>query len=630
MHIPITIELPKLWGTQTFSKSEWGTINLIVGPNGTGKSLFADQLKSQLNEQGIKPRLLSAERLAGLEKQSYGGFTGMLDGSNSFTKGFNISNFGQLKSQGDNFGLSSSAFVILKERLDIRIKIEALLSDIFQKTIRLVEEGGFLKPKIQNISGGAEYGLKEQECHGLKELLTLLTFLYDENYNCLILDEPELHLHPQFQSFLLNEIRKLAGDPKENSKKKLFFIITHSPYFLDLRSLDDLKSVLVCHYNSQPTYIDTLDSQDEYVLKRFLPRFNTHHKQFFFSPNPVFVEGYTDQQIISLLFDKLELNISASGSCIVDVGGKDELAVFFRLCKKLKLSSRIIGDLDSLFDGKLREVAQEEETVNKFVQDKGLGTGISPLIGELDRKLKEIADDLVLKTSTDADILKLIKYLKPIIKEPKQKRNAIVSVALTIQKFKEKIIATSSSSQHTTINFVIPRLDILIEAFKAANIFILPKGELEHYYTQTSIDYLNVSNKDVAFHSERDFILSCTDKAILETSYSELLPILKKSVPLIKVDLSKHLKYKIVEWIQSVQVAVSKGEVTDTNSLKSNAKVDYNLFSQIILVSEDIVVQEDKRFKCKIKISSSLTDDDIQIEFDEKTIPHEFNLSHYE
>lgn len=627
MNIPITIQIPQLWGADTFSKSEWGNINLIVGPNGTGKSLFAEQLKKQLSRNGLKPRLLNAERLAGLEKQNYGGFTGMVEGGNSITKGFNISNFGQLKTHGDNFGLSSSAFIILKERLDIRIKIEALLSDIFQKTIRLVEEGGFLKPKIQNINGGAEYGLKEKECHGLKELLTLLTFLYDDNYNCLILDEPELHLHPQFQSFLLNEIRKFAGDPSHNPSNKLFFIITHSPYFLDLRNLEDLKSVLVCHYNSQPTYIDTLDSQDEYVLKRFLPRFNTHHKQFFFSPNPVFVEGYTDQQIISLLFDKLELNISASGSCIIDVGGKDELAVFFRLCKKLKLSSRIIADLDALFDGKLREVAQDDHACNTFVQDKGLGTNTSSVIGELERKLKEIADDLVQKTTTDPDVLKLINYLKPIISDTKQRRNVIVAVALTIQKFKEKVLATSSSPHHTTINFVIPRLEILIEAFEASRIFILPKGELENYYTQTPIDYLNVTNKDTSFHSERDFILSCPDKATLENSYPELLPILKKSVPLIRVDLGKHLKYKIVEWIQAVQVAISKGEVTDLSTLKSNAKVDYNLFSQIILISEEIQVQHDKRFKCKIKISPSLTNDDIQIEFDEKTIAHEFEMN---
>jgi hypothetical protein len=627
MNIPIAIQLKQLWGTETFTKSEWGNINLIVGPNGTGKSLFADQLKEQLNVQGIKTRLLNAERLAGLEKQDYAGFTGMFDHGNGFKKGFNISNFEDLKANGANYGLSSSAFVILKERLDIRIKIEALLSDIFQKTIRLVEEGGFLNPKIQNINGGVEYGLKEQECHGLKELLTLLTILYDENYNCLILDEPELHLHPQFQSFLLSEIRKLAGNPKVNPSKKLFFIITHSPYFLDFRSLEDLKSVLVCHYNSLPTFIQSLESQDEYILKRFLPRFNTHHKQFFFSPNPVFVEGYTDQQIISLLFDKLDLNISASGSCIVDVGGKDELGVFFRLCKKLQLGARIVADLDALFKGKLREVAQQQEACNKFIQDKGLGTDVSSLIGELERKLKQIADDLIQKNSTDSDISNLIENLKSKSTDPDQKHKVIISVALAVQKFKDKILATSNTTQHTTINFVIPRLQILIEAFESINIFILPKGELEHYYTKSVVDYLNVTNKDTYFHTERDFILSCMDIETLETSYSELIPVLKKSIPLVKVDLSKHVKYKIVEWIQSVQIAVSKGEVTDTETLKSNAKVDYKLFSQIIEIVGDLQIQEDKRFKCKIKISSSLTYEDIQIEFDEKTIPHEFKLS---
>ena len=592
-----------------------------MGPNGTGKSLFAEQLKEQLTIGGYKTRLLNAERLTGMEKQDYSYFS-----NGSFSQGLNIGQFELLKTHGAIFGLSSSAFVILKERIDIQIKIEALLSDIFQKSIRLVEEGGYLKPKIQNV-GGAEYWLKEQECHGLKELITLLTFIYDQNNNCLILDEPELHLHPQFQSFFLSEIRKIAGDPIANPSKKLFFIITHSPYFLDLRSLADLKSVLVCHYDSPPTFLDALGNQDEYVLKRFLPRFNTHHKQFFFSPMPVFVEGYTDQQIITLLFDKLNYNISSSGSCIVDVGGKDELGVFFLLCKKLKLRARIIADLDALFKGRLREVAQEEEACNKFVRDKALGTNLSIAIGELERKLKDIADDLIQKTSTDPDIMRLINYINPIIGNTDQRSNVILAVVLGVQKFKPKFLEVSSSSLHNTINFVVPRLESLVNAFATGNIFILPKGELEHYYTQTVSDYLNITNKDLSFHSERDFILNSTDNSILEASYSELLPILKKSIPLTKIDFSKHLKYKILEWIQLVQISISKGEVTDTATLKSNGKVNYELFSQIIELTGDISIERNNKFKCKAKISSFLTDANVEIEFNEKTTPHNFILT---
>lgn len=623
INIPISIQITELWGTKSFTKNEWGEINLIVGPNGTGKSIFADNLKQHLSNKGYKTRLLNAERLSGLEKQNYDYF-----GSSSFNTGINISQFHDLKNRGEIYGLSTSAFIILKERLDVRVKIEALLSDIFNKTIRLVEEGGYLKPKIQNNSGGTEYGLKEKECHGLKELITLLTFLYDESKNCLILDEPELHLHPQFQSFLLCEIRKFAGDPNIDPTKKLFFIITHSPYFLDLRSIEDLRSIIVCHYNQPPNFVEDLDTQDEYILKKFLPRFNTHHKQFFFSPNPVFVEGYTDQQIITLLFDKLDYNISASGSSIIDVGGKDELAVFFRLCNKININARIIADLDAFFKGKLREIAQVDARCNSFIQDNGLGTDLSILIGELDRKLKEVADDLVTKNSTDTDITHLIEFLKPIINIADKKNNVINAQLMSLVKFKDKIQSVVSQEQISKINYILSRFNLLLEAFKAANIFIFPKGEIEHYYSQTTFDYLNFTDneKNSSFHTERDYILNSNDTAELNTKYSDLIQVLKSSVPQIKVDLSSHLKFQIVEWIQTVQRAISKGDINEIEGLKSNAKINYTLFNQIIeVISLDI--QKDKKFSCKIKINQSLTNLDYDLVFTEQTIPHTFEFA---
>ncbi|WP_339756082.1 ATP-dependent nuclease [Algoriphagus aquimarinus] len=627
INIPISIQLPNLWNTQIFTKNEWSQINLIVGPNGTGKSLFADELKKQLQTQGYRVRLLNAERLSGFEKADYRNFTSLVPIAGSFDKGFDLSKFSSLKSTGEQFGLSSDAFILLKERLDIRIKIEALLSDIFGKTIRLIEEGGFLKPVMQNNNSGLEYALKEKECHGLKEILTLLTFLYDNTKNCIILDEPELHLHPQFQSFLLSEIRKFAGDPNTNPSKKLFFIITHSPYFLDLRNIEDLKNILVCHYNIPPNFIDSLDTQDEYILNRFLPRFNTHHKQFFFSPNPVFVEGYTDQQIIALLFDKLDYNINASGSSIIDVGGKDELAVFFRLCKKLKINARIIADLDAFFKGKLREVAQEDERCNAFIQKKGLGTDMSLLIGELERKLMEVADDLTLKTTTDTDLTHLIDFLKPIIGVADKRSTVITSFLIALIKFKDKIEAVISTSQKANINYIIPRFNLLLEAYKASNIYIFPKGEIEHYYTQTNIDYLKFTDKDknLSFHSERDYILSVNDKAALESNYAELILTLKESVPQIKIDYTKHIKFQIIEWIQSVQTIISKGDISNLDQLKMNGRINYTLFSQII-EALDLQVESDKRFICKIKIKKSLSDSETEIEFNEKTTPHDFQF----
>ena len=152
----IDITIPLIWGEEHFIKNQWGSINYLVGPNGTGKTLLAEQLKANFNGDGFLPRYLNAERLIGLEKQQAGRY-----GGGQLQRGFDITHLEDYKTRAEEIGLSSSAFIILKQRLDIRIKIEALLSDIFGKTIRLVEEGGFLKPKMQNVEAGDEYNLSE-------------------------------------------------------------------------------------------------------------------------------------------------------------------------------------------------------------------------------------------------------------------------------------------------------------------------------------------------------------------------------------------------------------------------------------------------------------------------------------
>ena len=472
----IDITIPVIWGEEHFIKNQWGSINYLVGANGTGKSLLAEQIKAKFNDGGFLPRYLNAERLVGLEKQQEGRF-----GGGTLQRGFDITHFENYKNRAKNTGLSSSAIIILKQRLDIRIKIEALLSDIFGKTIRLVEEGGFLKPKMQNIVAGQEYNLSESECHGLKELITLLTFLYDPTNNCLIFDEPELHLHPQFQSFFLQEIRKVAGNPLEDQSKKMFFIITHSPYFIDLKSLDELSHILVCHLDKVPTYVGELDAQDTYILNKFLPRFNTHHKQFFFSPNPVFVEGYTDQQIISIIFEKLGINIGASGSCIIDVGGKNELGVFFKLCKSLKINCRIIADLDSVFRGKLREVVCEDERSQGYVQKQGIGASLSAEIGDLETHLSSIAAFI---SAQELDLPHLVELKENIDSFPAEKEHSKrVSVLLAISKYEADIRAILNAENTANLNLIIGRRTQLFNAFKACNTYIFPNGEIEHYYT---------------------------------------------------------------------------------------------------------------------------------------------------
>lgn len=623
MNIPVNIKIPQIW-SGTFSKDEWNSVNFIVGANGTGKSLFSNKLKEQLQSQRFKVRLLSAERLSGFEKESYSYFT-----SSQINNGLNISMFNDYKNFGQQYGLSSSAFIILKERLDIRIKIEALLSDLFKKTIRLVEEGGYLKPKMQNIDGGEEYGLKEQECHGMKEIISLLTFLYDDSNNCIIFDEPELHLHPQFQSFFLNEIRKIAGNPNAEQGKKLFFIITHSPYFLDIRSIEDLQHILICHNHQMPTFIkaDNLNEQEQYVLKKFLPRFNTHHKQFFFSPNPVFVEGYTDQQIISLLFEKIGLNIAASGSSIIDVGGKDELAVFYKLCNLLHIDCRIISDYDALFRGKLREFLCANEIIKQQFIEKGFGPDVSNCIGEIERLLVKIGDILNNNTSENKNVRNIVEKLHSLYSDRTTNINTIKDVILlSLYRFKNEI-EEAQPDIRCDIETVLAKHKQYLECIKCANIFIIPDGELEHFFKASIIDYLNIEQKDKLFNAEREAILRIESKEELEEKYQDILPLLKTSVPHVQVDILKHIKYTIIDWIQKVQNAVARNEIKDIATLKTSARVEYSIYNQILECNDgNFTLQPDGSFTCTISLKAPVIGVEKQISFSDKTTPRDFNI----
>ncbi len=614
----VDITIPLLWGNEHFVKNEWGFVNFLVGPNGTGKSLLAEQIKNNFSNGGFNSRYLNAERLVGLEKQNIHRF-----GGGGLERGFDIANFNEYKSYAEQGGLSSSAVIILKERLDIRLRIEALLSDIFNKTIRLAEEGGYLKPKMQNINAGDEYNLSTSECHGLKELITLLTFLYDPTKNCIIFDEPELHLHPQFQSFFLQEIRKVAGNPHQDPSKKIFFIITHSPYFIDLKTLDDLKNILVCHLNKVPTYVNVLDTDDQFILRKFLPRFNTHHKQFFFSPNPVFVEGYTDQQIISILFEKININIGASGSCIIDVGGKDELGVFYKLCKALKINCRIIADLDAVFSGRLRRVVCEDERSQNYVHQQGIGLNLSNVIGDLETQLSGIATRILSQVTILPSLVELQNKLRPLTADEEHSKR--VATLLAINKHEADVRSLLDAPNIANLNLILGRINQLHNGFKSCNTFIFPKGEIEHYYTQSVVDYLSITNKDTWFHTERDYLLQA-NIADIEANYSDLLAILNESVPVIEIEIKKHLKFEIFEWIHRVQAGIAKGEVNNADDLTRNAKINYALYNQILDL-QNLTIKPDKTFDCQISIKENLAGAPlVVINFNQTTNAHGFQI----
>ena len=499
------VKIPFLWGKATFKKSQWNQVNLIVGPNGSGKTLLAEEIALQFEQQGYEVEFMRSER----SNQSE-----LLD-----------------KLKTDEF---------------LREKIEKVISEMFGKTIKFKNfSENLVVPVVVNKAWDIEYDLQEGECHGLKEILTLLIALYGFENKVLILDEPELHLHPQFQLFFMNEIRKVA----KQDPNRIFFLITHSPYFIDLRSADDIRGVVVCHVNRVPTSIDQLDEDDENLLRRFLPRFNTYHKQFFFSDNQIFVEGYTDQQMFTILLNQLDELPGSAGTGVIDVGGKDELGVFFTVCSLLGTDGRIVTDLDSLFAGKLRDVVCEdsrpilwlEKQYEKqlpfyrslFTRREGYKKiSLEKLIYRLEAYLIEIGKyavqiDFPINPEIDIFVEKIHaiyeKYEKP---ESLDTFKTVVLMGVIILNNELKDILPIPLAK--TIPLIINLANLIFAAFETARVYILPRGCIEHFYVQSKIDYMPISGKDRLFHTELEGMLSMDENALKE-NYPALVSILLKA-----------------------------------------------------------------------------------------------------
>jgi hypothetical protein len=134
----LKFDLPTPWKGKRFEIDQVGSVNFVVGPNGSGKSRFATSLLSAL---GNEARLLGTDRLAGMECKPltiYG---------DHLASGLPKDQFPQFKSLGQQ-GSGIDTLVLLEERLDLRVQVEATLSHLFNRRILLEWNSGRLTPIV--------------------------------------------------------------------------------------------------------------------------------------------------------------------------------------------------------------------------------------------------------------------------------------------------------------------------------------------------------------------------------------------------------------------------------------------------------------------------------------------------
>ena len=613
IELNLTISLPTPWAGETFEAGQIGPVNFLVGPNGSGKSQFAKELAKRL--QGAL--LLGTDRLSGMEQvrpfaQMFG---------DNFSEGLQKNQFSYFKGP-ETAGSGISTLVLLEERMDLRIQLEAVLGTLFNREIILEWDSGNLIAKARLNGHNDTYRLDREECHGIKELCVLLTHLYDDRLSALIIDEPELNLHPQYQAFFMREVRKVSGDPAKDSKKKLVFLITHSPFILDFRSTDDLKSLITFSLDySIPSRWSTLDADSSSAVS-LVRRLNSHQKQLFFSDNPIFVEGILDAQMVSALMEARGVAVEAAGSCIIDAGGTEEVNHYLQLCRGLGKKAHFLYDLDSFFRGRLRSCIKDDETVQGLLATAGLGNSFAKYCGDLDRKLTAVIDQ-ILAASLPDELSPLESYLNGLGGDRKawdkpELSQARIAVMTAISRHRD---AMASAVPPGDITDMEGRLSRIVSLLQEQNIHLLRGGTLERYLPSYEGDHyrLNDSAKQHAVQAEMDYLASpCTDDVLVDR-YEDLYSAICRLPSSPDVDIAPVVHNYLSDYIHELQKTAVANPCWQHSQIQQHLNRSKAEMASVFSIQSFARTGGEEEFFAMIEVSEMLGLDKRIVRVDHKT-----------
>lgn len=165
----------------------------------------------------------------------------------------------------------------------------------------------------------------------------------------LAIEEPEAHLHPAMQYKFLRFL-------KENRQKevKQIFITTHSPNITAAVDLDEIialnidgKGVFNVGYPGKVFGDSSEGKKSKAYVSRFL---DATKSDMLFSRGVIFVEGITEQLLISILAEKSKKDLDTNHVAVINLGGRyfDHFLKMFDSNEKYAINKKIacVTDLD--------------------------------------------------------------------------------------------------------------------------------------------------------------------------------------------------------------------------------------------------------------------------------------------
>lgn len=418
----------------------------------------------------------------------------------------------------------------------------------------------------------------------------------------------------------MQEVRTVMGDPYQCAEKKVVFLITHSPFILDLQSADDIKSIISFDLDySIPRQVASLDLDLSSIAPGML-RMNAHHKQLFFSDNPILVEGIHDAWIVEAMMEARGVSVASAGSCIIDAGGVERANHYFRLCQGLGKTAHFLYDLDSLFRGTLRRSLGKDESIQSLLASAGLGNDFARYCGQLDRELTGLID-ILLRSSLPDSLSGFQVFLESFGERSNWKKDELsiirIATLTAISRHRTDILKVVSQQ---TIEDIEGRLSRIRETLAEENIHVLPGGTLERYLPTYSGDEYRIQPdaKHNAVQAEISELANLRSDEELRHRYGDLYEAICRLPSKEEVDVDAVLRNHLSGYIHELQRTVVNNPDYNGDQIQERLNTLQPSTMNVFSVSEFERYSKD-RFRATILIAAMLGATDRIVHVNENT-----------
>lgn len=576
-------------------------ISTLVGPNGSGKTRALRAIKSTLTATNAieiynrKVHFLSAGRSSPFEA-----YRAKADRPDWMTEDdAAIGSAGHLKQWWDYESVTGD-LIVLDSRPDLKLKVEARLQQLFDRSVQLKWTQSGMSITISPVMGGGGYAAN-YEASGILQLIALLSAIHNNDIGALLIDEPEISLHPQHQAFLLEEMEQVAGDPSD-PKKKLIVIATHSTSMLPLRRIDELPKIAFFTSVRQAL---TQVAPDADILKRvklaaLVARLGTTHRTAMFAEHILLVEGPSDEIIASQLARKLGLRLLARNAQILPVIGKGEFIEAAKLFRLMSKRVALIADLDALADDSalvchFSELPEAAAIANRLGRKN---------LADLDRDLRDLLSTFMAGNTVEIDAA-AETYPDWSSKESSAfaKRRVTLARILSDPASFGGEAAGKAASLRT-------QFEVLLTALAELGCFVLRRGAIENYYDAPST--ANGGKPNSAAIEAAGFDAKMADE--LAVQYADVHAALRHAAPNQLVDEDQLLRMKLGAILTPMLLGM-KGDSSDAQ-LNALARTTIGADAEVFKLANKSTAQQ---LRIEVDIASPL--------FERGTFPFEISPS---